>query len=157
MSGSRTESSTSTTRDPTFAMLGSPMGFDCVRKRTPLKMTRVVGLRYHKITVERTMSENKKDPSAKFFERGAGKSFLSRKFSPRKKTQIKPRENPRRGFSLFLCVAKEFTLSCVFIRIIMGLLAPNPRHLLKKVDENFQAWVRCEHWRFNGRAHNVRK
>ena len=23
----------------------------------------------------------------------------------------------------------------------MGLLAPSPRHLLKKVDENFQTWV----------------
>ena len=42
-----------TTRDPTVATLGSPTGFDCVRKRTPLKMTRVVGLRYHKTTVER--------------------------------------------------------------------------------------------------------
>ena len=31
-----------TTRDPTVATLGSPTGFDCVRKRTPLKMTRVV-------------------------------------------------------------------------------------------------------------------
>ena len=31
-----------TTRDPTFALLGSPTGFDFVRKRTPLKMTRVV-------------------------------------------------------------------------------------------------------------------
>ena len=47
------EKSILTTRDPTFAMLGSPTGFDCVRKRTPLKMTRVVGLRYHKTTVER--------------------------------------------------------------------------------------------------------
>ena len=33
---------TLTTRDPTVASLGSPVGFDFVRKRTPLKMTRVV-------------------------------------------------------------------------------------------------------------------
>ena len=39
----------------------------------------------------------------------------------------------------------------------MGLLAPNPRHLLKKVDENFQTWVQCEHWRLNGRTHCVQK
>ena len=38
--------------------------------------------------VERTMFDNKKDPSAKFFERGAGKSFLSRKFSPQKNNKL---------------------------------------------------------------------
>jgi len=85
----------------------------------------------------------KKDPYCKFFERGAGKNFLSRKFSLHKKHKSK--ENPRRGFSLFLCVAKEFTLSCVLGRKVMGLLAPNPRHLLKKVDENFQTWMQCKH------------
>ena len=107
-------------------------------------------------TVERTMFENKKIPRCKFFEKGAGKSFLLRKFSPRKKQQIKSRENPRRGFSLFLCVAKEFTLSCVLGRIIMGLLAPNPRKFFEKnLTKNFQAWVLCKHWRFNGRAHYV--
>ena len=37
----------------------------------------------------------------------------------------------------------------------MGLLAPNPRHLLKKVDENFQTWVRCEHRLLDGRTHYV--
>ena len=30
----------------------------------------------------------------------------------------------------------------------MGLLAPNPRKLLKKLDQNFQAWVQCEHTTF---------
>ena len=33
--------------------------------------------------------------------------------------------------------------------VIMGLLAPNPSKLLKKLDQNFQTWVRCEHCAFD--------
>ena len=39
----------------------------------------------------------------------------------------------------------------------MGLLAPNPRKFFEKnLTKNFQAWVQCEHRRFNRRAHYVR-
>ena len=34
--------------------------------------------------------------------------------------------------------------------IFVGLLAPNPRKLLKKLDQNFHTWVQCEHNAFNG-------
>jgi hypothetical protein len=59
-------------------------------------------------------------PRFNFFEdRGVGEeSFLFKEsFFPHVKNTIQPRENPRRGFSLFLCDAKEFTLSCVLLRI----------------------------------------
>ena len=56
----------------------------------------------------------------------------------------KIRENPRRGFSLFICVANKFTLSCVFRTIKgfaicgwrQGLRALDLRKLLKKLDQN---------------------
>ena len=70
-------------------------------------------------------------------------------YLPPHKTQINSRENPRRGFSLFPCFARQFTLSCVLGRIgefrslRRATRAPRPwlSHLLKKVDENFQAGV----------------
>ena len=79
-------------------------------------------------------------------DRGSGgkENFFLKKVSlpPRKCRKSTIKENPRRGFSLFPCFAKEFTLSCVFGRIIMGLLAPNPRKFFEKnLTKNFQTGV----------------
>ena len=70
-------------------------------------------------------------------------SFLLKKVSfPHVTNKNKPRENPRRGFSLFLCKAKKFTLSCVLGRKTMGLLAPNPRKFFEKnLTKNFRMLV----------------
>ena len=47
---------------------------------------------------------------------GTADTFSLKKFSSPMKTQTK-KENPRRGFSLFFCKAKKFTLSCVLGRV----------------------------------------
>ena len=38
----------------------------------------------------------------------------------------------------------------------MGLLAPNPRKLLKKLDQNFQTLVQCEHSAFDRRVQKLK-
>ena len=61
-----------------------------------------------KTIFERTMYA-KTLPSVKFF----GVTFFSKKVTKNPKHKLTKKENPRRGFSLFLCSAKKFTLSCV--------------------------------------------
>ena len=87
-------------------------------------------------------------PVSKFLkDRGVGKGkLLLRSFlSPRKNIKS---HNPA------CSLAREAQRKSLAKRKrrIMGLLAPNPRKLLKKLDQNFPVLVRCEHNAFNRRA-----
>ena len=58
---------------------------------------------------------------------------------PEKVENPQTRRTPDEGSPSFFAKAKKFTLSCVGGRIIMGLLAPNPRKFFEKnLTKNFQ-------------------
>ena len=74
----------------------APFAPHYVRSSTALRMTRTKKRRAKPGGIYEQLAHNVRTPIFYFH-------FLTLK-----------RENPRRGFSLFLCFAKKFTLSCVF-------------------------------------------
>ena len=117
----------------------APFAPHCVRSLTALRMTRTKKRRAKQGGIYEQLAHSVRTNR----KNNVGEDIILPLCFNTNQPQIK--ENPRRGFSLFLCSAKKFTLSCVFrtMRVFRTLrsapqgVALRTHHLLKKVDENF--------------------